>query len=59
MHLLQSWQLIRRCRCCSTWGETVIRVECREGAGKEKGGSGKEVKEDRKEVGEGRELGFS
>ncbi|KAF1832126.1 hypothetical protein BDW02DRAFT_21078 [Decorospora gaudefroyi] len=30
-------------RCCSTWGETVIRVECGDAGHDEKGGGGKKT----------------
>jgi hypothetical protein len=55
-------------RCCATWGETVIRVECNESTGNGTGvGAVKEEEKKKEEDGEGegkekdrgRELGFS
>jgi hypothetical protein len=51
-------------RCCATWGETVIRVECNESKGNRTGAvkEGEKKKEEEgegKEKDHGRELGFS
>jgi hypothetical protein len=51
-------------RCCATWGETVIRVECNErkgnGTGVKEGETKKKEEEgEGKEKDRGRELGFS
>jgi hypothetical protein len=51
-------------RCCATWGETVIRVECNESKGngtavKDGEMKKKEEEGEGKEKDHGRELGFS